>query len=398
MRFFVRFPVVLVAASLALSLFADAGPLADHAGRWETSTTETRSFSFVITQPEIQYGINSTAMLESGSGSVRVLDPDGTEIYKHLWGEKRSQERAPLTVSRAGQYKLEVSGESARGGWRVRIMPLPPRNALGAMYGSAGLIAMIAVVLAVVAFAKGTRLAVLVAGAAMFVLGKFFWVVGGAALNIFAFGPLENVFSHLAMVWIQAATLGIWEGAALAIAIFVVARLAKSTRADLRAAIGTGIGAVTCELIAAGYIIYQGLAIMFAGGPKSGLAQFNQAYAMAVTTWLPLTEPVILVLSGACRLAAMVLILYALRARVFAPLVSGALIAGAAITAVSAARAIAVLGPESRWIAAAMCLPVAAAAIIMLKRNVPLWKETRLPNETPMEAYLREQEEGPTGS
>jgi len=383
---------------LLLLLFALCAPSAcadiavDLFDSYASPTTATRQYPFEVAAPDAKLGINSTAIFTSGSGSLRVLDPSGAEIYKHLWGTTRSQERTPLPIAASGNYTLEISADAALGGWRVRVRELPARNSLRAMYFLSYSLFLMAAVLIIAAKRAGAPMTTLGAGAAMFLLSSFLALVGGVVLQLALFARLEFAVSHLASILIQSLLLGACGGVAAFLAVCGLAYAVKRAQANWSGAIGAAIGTASCELLINGYIAHQGLAAMFGDGPKSDLAQFKQAYAMAVTPLLPLAELVILATGALCRGAATVLFIYTLRARKAAPVFWGVLLVGGTMAAVSVSRAIELIGPESRWMPALLCLPFAIIAVIALRRNHRAWDALPQGHESPLETFLRQHE------
>lgn len=389
-----QFRIVLIAIVFsAIALGAARGEvIAEHRGAYIKSKAITESFPFEIVDATREYGISATAILDAGSGSLRVLDPNGEMVYQHLWSTRQSQKRSRLPVAASGTYTLEVTVENARGEWRARVVALPARASLRWMYLSAALLVVLPVVALVIAQVRGAAFRYAAAGGLMFLIGRVVWFAGAIVLKIAAGYALEDAMPFQAFLWIQSLILGVWEGIAATLAVVTVAVLVRTLRDKPANAIAAGIGAGALEMALTGVISILGLAIMFGGGQKSDGAQFLQAYDMAVTPALVLADPAIYAVRTVCTVAATVLIAYGLRARRFGPVCGGFVLFGSVLTAVGASRTLALFGPESRWLQLGVTLPVAIVSAVVLWRNLAAWLDGPKGEETAMDAFLREHE------
>jgi hypothetical protein len=385
---FVLFPIVV--AVVFGARLAAAGIVAEHRGAYIKLDAIAESFSVEITDVQQEYGISVTAILDAGSGSLRVLDPDGAMIYQHLWSDRYSQERARLPVTKAGSYTVAVSIDKGRGEWRARIVALPSRAALKWMYLSAGLLIVIPVAMLGAAYWHGASIRWAALGAIVFVSGRLIWLVGAVILDISARYALEDAMPYRAFLWVQSLMLGLWQGLAASLAVLAFAFLVKPLRQRPLHAIAVGIGAGGFEMAMTGVISLLGLSVMFGGGPKSDKAQFTQAYDMAVTAVLPVAEPMVLGLTSACTVAATLLIVYGIRVQRFSPVLGGAAVFGTVLTAIGASRGITLFGPESRWVIAVLLLPVAVLSLVLIRRNLPYWVASPRSGETALDAFVRQ--------
>lgn len=384
--------ILVFSASHVFPRAVHASVVAEYSGGHTESTETTETFPFVIKDVQREYGISVTAILESGDGLLRVLDPAGTQIYQHLWGTMLSQERAPLAVTAPGTYSMVVSVEDARGDWRARVVALPATSALKWMYVSAALLIMLPLVAVGIAVRRGSGFRFVALGAAMFLAARVVWFIGAIAIDIAARFALEDAMPYLAFLWVQSAVLGLWQGIAATIGVVLVTRLAKSICEPPSRVIAAGIGSGALEMIAIGVLSLFGLAIMFGSGSKSGKARFLQAYDMAVTPILPLAEPAVLALTALCGVAATLLTVYGLRSRRFGHVVGGAALFAAVLTAVSASRSVTLFGPESKWVTVAVLLPLAGLAGALIRRNLLDWVDSPRAGETALDAFVREHE------
>ena len=361
-------------------------------GTYKSATTTTELFKIEIPDAHREYGISVTAILDAGSGSLRILDPSGEMVYQHLWSTRQSQERARLPVTRAGTYTIEVSIENARGEWRARIVTLPSRASLKWMYLSAALLIALPLFIVILAHLRGAAIKYAATGALMFLLGYLVWLIGAIVLEITARYALEDAMPYRAFLWTQSILLGLWQGLAAIAGVLVVAFVARAVREKPANAVAAGIGAGAFEMFVTGVISFLGLAVMFGDGAKSDKAQFNQAYDMAVTPLLPLAEPAILAVQTVCFVAATLLIVFGLRVRRAGPVFGGGAIFAGVLTAVSASRTITLFGPESRWVIMAVLVPIAALSCVLIRRNLPAWIESPKTGETALDAFVRQNE------
>lgn len=359
-------------------------------GAFESATTTTKSFKIEIPDGQREYGISITAVLDAGSGSLRVLDPSGEMVYQHLWGTRESSERARLPVAKPGVYTMQVDVENARGEWRARIVALPPRAGLRWMYLSAGLLVGLPLFATLVMRLLGARVQYAAAGILMLFISKAFFGVGAFFLYRFAFVALEDAMPYKGFLWVQSVVLGAWEGVTALFGTLLVMRFMKSIHATSAHAVAAGIGRGAVEMLLTGVASFLGLVVMFGNGPKSDKAQFLQAYDMAVTPLLPVADPVIYVARAICAIAATTLIAFGVRTRRAAPVFGGAVIFGAALGAVSAARVISLFGAETRWLLPAVLMPLTVVAFAVLRRNLAEWVESPKSGETALDAFLRQ--------
>lgn len=369
---------------------ASAEVIAEHRGAYIKSGEVAESFPLEIADGEREYGISVTAILESGSGSLRVFDPDGQQVYQHLWSSRLSQERARLPVSVAGKYTITVELDGASGEWRARVVALPARAGLRWMYLSAALLIVVPVIALGTVRGLGNPLKFAALGGTMLLCGRVVWFAGAVALEISAKYALEDSMPYLAFLWMQSIVLGAWQGVAAALGVIAVVSVGKSIREKPSYVIAAGIGAGALEMIVTGLISLLGLAIMFGGGAKSDMAQFRQAYDMAVTPLLPLAEPLILTLTTVCYVAGTLLAVYGLRSKSAAAVLGGSAFFAAVLSAVSASRTITLFGPETRWVILAVLLPVAGLAYVTARRNLAAWRESPRAGESALDAFVRE--------
>jgi len=391
----VRTIVFLAALAPIVSNGARAEIVAEYRGVFAKPESSTQSYSFDVSGAHREYGIGVTAVLDAGSGSLRAIDPAGQPVYQHLWGTRDSQERARLPIAQPGTYALAVAADNARGAWRARVVALPARAALRWMYASAALLAAVPLSIIAIAHWRGAAVRYAAAGALMFATGRALWFAGAIALDLTAKYALEDAMPYAAFLWTQSVLLGLWQGAAATIGVVIVALALRRLREKPAHAIAAGIGAGAFEMLVNSALSFRGLAIMFGGGPKSDMAQFRQAYDMAVTPLLPLAEPIIYVMQTVCGAGATLLVIYGLRARRAGPVFGGGALFAAALTAIGASRTIALFGPESRWVLVAVLAPVAALSYLLARRNVPAWAERPVEGETALDAF--ERLHGPAG-
>ncbi|MCC6152607.1 MAG: hypothetical protein IT367_02555 [Candidatus Hydrogenedentes bacterium] len=368
---------------------AHADVLAEFRGAYIKSDAITETFRIDISDPSREYGISVTAILDTGSGSLQVKDPTGEVIYQHLWSTRRSQERTRLPIAKAGPHTVEVSVDKARGEWRARIVPLPPRTALKHMYASIVITSVIALAAAFVVHRRGSPLRYLFVGASIFIAARIVWFIGAIALELTTRYALEDALPYRAFVWAQSVVLGLWQGIAVTLVVALTALAIRRLADKPLHAIAAGIGACACEMLITAIVSLLGMLVLFTGA-KSDRAQFNLAYDMAVTPLLPIAEPLTLALQMVCIVAGTVLVVSGIQTKRFASVFGGGLVFAAALTAVSASRAITLFGPESRWVIAAALVPIATLSCVVLRRNLRAWRLSPMDGETAMDAFLRE--------
>lgn len=374
---------------LFIATSASADVLTELRGAYVKSDAITETFPIEISDASREYGISVTAILDTGSGSLQVKDPSGEVIYQHLWSTRRSQERARLTVTKAGTHTVEVKVNKARGEWRARIVPLPPRTALKHMYAAIVLMSFIALAAVFIVYRRGSPLRYLFVGAAIFIAARILWFIGAIALELTARYTLEDAMPYRAFIWLQSIALGVWQGIATTLVITFAALAIRRMRDNPVYAIAVGIGASACEMLVTTFISLLGMLVLFTGA-KSDRAQFNLAYDMAVTPLLPIAEPLILTLQMMCIVAGTVLVVSGIQSKLYASMLGGGLVFAAALTAVSASRAITLFGPESRWVIVGSLVPIAALSYVLLRRNLCARHESPIGGETAMDAFLRE--------
>lgn len=394
--------IALLVLCLGSAVCANAMVAVDEAGEARTLTTRSERFTVHIPNVETAHAIHSVAVLETGSGGVRVLGPDRVEIYQHLWGGGFSEDISRLPVSTPGAYTVEVALTDARGSWRVRVRSLPSQDALKLMYVSPILMMVSALIMAALAVrllrtplhgAGPDRPAhsvvrIFLAGCGALALGKLIWFVGAIGFYLLFNFALEDRLPYLAFITTRGGVLGAWEGMAAVAGVLVVARLAPSVQKGYEPALATGMAAAAWELFAIAVLSVLGLGVMFAGA-KRETAQFTQAYAMAVTPFLPLADNTLLLFTAMVRAAGTALVAYAVRARSIEPLLPAALVFGGALSAKALAPALDLAGAASDWWLAAMTLPVVVLSLLLLRRNRAQWQQVLQHDEAPMDAFLR---------
>ena len=380
-----------ILCAIAAPCVTHAGVVAEYRGAFVKSETRSESFPFEIADAQREYGIGVTAILDTGSGSLRVIGSGGGVVYQHSWGERYSQQHRRLVIPATGTYTIAVDATSATGQWRARIVALPDRASLRWAYLSAALVMVIPVVVVIAAHRRGAHVRYAAVGAGILVLGRLIWFSAALVLEIGARYALEDNMPYRAFLWTQSVILGAWQGVAAMLAVMLAARIVKPLLDRPENAVAAGVGTAATEMIVSGVLTFMGLAVMFGGGPRSDTAQFNQAYEMAVTPLSILADPTIQVIQGVCTVAATLLIAHGLRSRRVAGALEGGAIFAAVLTAVSASRTIALFGPESRWIVLAVVLPVAALSAIMVRRNLATWAERPVAGETALDAFVRAQ-------
>ena len=329
-----------------------------------------------------------TAILDTGSGSLQVRDPAGDVIYQHLWSTRRSQERARLPITQPGTHIVEVTVENTRGEWRARIVPLPARTTLQHMYASILIMSVIALAAAFTIYRHGSPMRYIFVGAATFIVARILWFIGAIALELTTRYALEDAIPYRAFIWLQSVALGLWQGIAVTLVVALAALVVRRMRDRPIHAIAVGVGASACEILITATVSLLGMLVLFTG-TKSDRAQFNLAYDMAVTPLLPIAEPLILALQMVCVVAGTVLVVSGIQSNRYASVFGGGLVFAAALTAVSASRAITLFGPESRWVIVGALLPITALSYVLLRRNLHAWQESPIDGETAMDAFLR---------
>ena len=385
----------LAIAVLGLSEWAHAGgtPLRiEHSGHLGPApVTDSFTYPLVIENSEAEYAVEVRAVLSAGSGALKVLDPQGAELYQRLWGTRLSEDLVQLPRLReAGEYQLAIEAENAVGEWRVRVLELPPPAQLKRVYWSGPLLIVVGL-----AFLLGWRWQSrapwrwFVVGAGVRVAAALFTVAGVLAFHLLLRDTLEDRLSYAAFILVESAVIGVASAVALLAAILVAGMAFSKLRAAFPNAVALGVGAGASEALISGVVTTMGTSIVFGNGPKSGKWLVQLAHDAAFTPLLPLVEPAKFACVIICLMAASALGVMALASRRLGPAVWAGLLLAGLYAGIGMTRVWALDGAASKWWILCGALPFAVLGIPVLSAMSRTWQESLVGGEAPMEEYLK---------
>jgi len=382
-----------VVVATLLSLPAQAAMRAEYEGTLGPEpVTNTFAYPLTIERPESTYAIDVQAVLREGSGELRVVDPSGAEIYRHLWGERLSQELAPLgPLGTTGEYHIEVDTDRAVGHWRVRIAEVPGPDRLKS-------IALVGPILGVVglAFLVGWRIGTHApwrwfgAGVGVRLAAAVLTLAGVLVYHFTIRGALDDALTYSHYLVVDSGVIGVASGIAMILALCFAGLVFRGARASASNAIALGVGAGASETLLSALVTVMGTGLLFGGSPKSGKWMLQLAYDTTLTPLLTLVEPAKFTCVILCLMAASGLTLMAIAARRWGLLFAAALLATGFYAALGATPVWALDGAASKWWIVCGALPFAIVSVLVVRWCLREWPPVVAPGEAPMEAFLRD--------
>lgn len=353
--------------------------------------SETTTYPLTIDRPEAPHAIDVQAVLRAGEGELRVTDPNGNEVYRHLWGERLSEELAPLgPLNEAGEYHLVVDVENAVGHWRVRVAEVPGASELRSIALAGPLLAAVGIAFLIIWrfktrapwrwFAVGAGVRVVALVFSLPIIFLYYMLLRNA---------LEDALPYSQFLVVNGAATGIAAGIGPVLASVLAGAVLRGSRGSGANAVAVGVGAGVSETLASAVVTMMGTGLLFGGSPKSGKWMLQLAYDATLTPLLPLVEPVKFVCVILCLTAICGLTLRAVAARRWASIVPALLLAVGFYAVLGGAPAWALEGAASKWWTVLGALPFAVVSGIAARHGVREWPQQTGPDEAPMEAFLR---------
>lgn len=384
-----------VAAVLMFAIRANAveGPLRlEHGGQLgPVPVTDSTTYPVWIDKPEVNYALDVRAVLKTGSGAIKVLAPDGAELYQRPWGTRLSEDLVQLPQMReAGEYRLLVETDNAVGEWRVRVVEMPPVARLKSVYWSGPLLMVVGL-----AFLLGWRWKTaapwrwFAVGAVVRVAAFLFTVLGALAFHLTLRDSLEDALPYVSFLAIESGVSGVVSAIAMLAAILLAGVVFSSLRTLCANAVALGAGAGAGEALLSGVVTTLGTGIVFGTGPKSGKWLVRLAYDSALTPLLPLVEPSKFTCVIVCLMAASGLALLALASRRLFPVLWAGLLLAGLYTGIGLTRVWSLDGAASKWWILCGALPFAAIGVLALSWMSRTWRDSMAGGDAPMEEYLK---------
>ncbi|MCC6486666.1 MAG: hypothetical protein IT364_04135 [Candidatus Hydrogenedentes bacterium] len=393
MRVISRLCVAVAGVSLAVWAHAAGGPLRlESAGSLgPVPVTESTTYPLTIDEAEANYALEVRAVLKAGSGGIKLISPDGSELYQRPWGTRLSEDLVQLPqLGEAGEYQVLIETENAVGEWRVRVVELPPVARLKSVYWSGPLLIVVGL-----GFLLGWRWKAnapwrwFAVGALVRVAAFLLTVIGALAFHLTLRDSLEDSLPYVSFLAVESVVNGVASGVAMLAAILLAGFAFSPLRATCSNAVALGAGAGAGEALLSGVVTTLGTSIVFGTGPKSGKWLVRLAYDSALTPLLPLVEPSKFTCVIVCLMAASGLALLALGSRRFAPAFwSGLLLAGL-YAGIGLTRVWSLDGAASKWWILCGALPFAAISVPILSWMSRTWRDSMAAGDAPMEEYLR---------
>ncbi|GMV91913.1 MAG: hypothetical protein AMXMBFR82_16910 [Candidatus Hydrogenedentota bacterium] len=350
------------------------------------------TFPLRIDQPEAHHAIDVQAVLREGSGSLRIVDPGGAEVYRHLWGDRVSQELAPLgPLETAGDYQIQVDLENALGDWRLRVAEVPEAAQLKSIAFAGPLLGLVGLAFLIGwRFGAGAQWRWFVAGAGLRVVAALLTLAVVLILHFTVLVQLEDALPYARFVVVNGGIVGAASGLA-AVATFLVAGLLfRAARKTAPNAIALGVGAGGAEALVSALVTILGTGMLFGGSPKSGKWMLQLAYDATMTSLLPLVEPAKFACVILCLMAVSGLAFMAISARRWGLVIPVFLLAAGFYAVLGAAPVWALEGAASKWWTVGGAVPFAIVSAIVVRWCLREWPPDAAPDEAPMEAFLRQ--------
>ncbi|MCC6698367.1 MAG: hypothetical protein IT365_22270 [Candidatus Hydrogenedentes bacterium] len=389
---------VIVCFAAAVLMFASRAIAVEGPLRWEhggllgpVPATDTTTYPLRIDKPEVNYALEVRAVLKAGSGAVRLLAPDGAELYQRPWGTRLSEDLVQLPQMRAaGEYQLLIETENAVGEWRVRVVELPPVARLKSVYWSGPLLMVVGL-----AFLLGWHWQTdapwrwFAVGAAVRAAAFLFTILGALAFHLTLRDSLEDSLPYVSFLAVESGVNGGVSAIAMILAILLAGIAFSTLRVSCANAVALGVGAGAGEALLSGVVTTLGTGIVFGTGPKSGKWLVRLAYDSALTPLLPLVEPSKFTCVIVCLMAASGLALLALASRRWSPALWAGLLLAGLYAGIGLTRVWSLDGAASKWWILCGALPFAAASLLALSWMSRTWRDSMAGGDAPMEEYLR---------
>jgi hypothetical protein len=354
--------------------------------------TDTVTYPLIVARPDSTYAIDVQAVLREGSGVLRITDPNGAEIYQHLWGDRISQELAPLgPLDLAGEYQIVVDVEGALGHWRVRVAEVPDAAQLRSIALTGPLLGVVGLAF-LLGWRFGTR-------------AQWRWFAVGAGARIAAAvltlavvlvyhftvrGTLEDELPYSRYLILDGGVIGVASGIAAVLAFLIAGYMFRGSRKSAPNAIALGVGAGVSETLISSIVTIMGTGLLFGDSPKSEKWMLQLAYDATLTPMLPLVEPAKFICVILCLMAIGGLTLMAIAARRWGLLFPAFLLAAGFYAVLGATPVWALEGAASKWWILAGVLPFGIASVFVVRWCLNEWPPGLAPDEVPMEEFLRE--------
>jgi hypothetical protein len=354
--------------------------------------TDTVTYPLVVARPDSTYAVDVQAVLREGSGVLRITDPNGAEIYQHLWGDRISQELAPLGPLRvSGEYHVVADVADAIGRWRVRVAEVPDVARLRSIALTGPLLGVVGLAFLLV-WRFGTR-------------AQWRWFAVGAGARIAAAvltlavvlvyhftvrGTLEDELPYSRYLILDGGIFGVASGIAAVLAFLIVGCMFRGSRKSAPNAVALGVGAGVSETLVSSIVTIMGTGLLFGDSPKSEKWMLQLAYDATLTPLLPLVEPTKFICVILCLMAIGGLTLIAIAARRWGLLFPAFLFAAGFYAVLGATPVWALEGAASKWWILAGVLPFGIASVFVVRWCLNEWPPDLAPDEVPMEEFLRE--------
>ncbi|MCL4691352.1 MAG: hypothetical protein KJ060_02435 [Candidatus Hydrogenedentes bacterium] len=362
--------------------------------------SDTATFPLRIDRPEAHHAIDVQAVLREGSGSLRIVDPSGAEVYRHLWGDRVSQELALLgPLETAGDYQIQVDMENALGGWRLRVAEVPDAAQLKSIAFAGPLLGLVGLAFVIGwRFGTGAQWRWLLAGAGLRVVAALLTLAVVLILHFTIEEALEDALPYSQYVAVNGGIVGAASGLAAVAAFLVAGLLFRGARKTAPNAIALGAGAGGTEALLSALVTILGTGMLFGGSPKSGKWMLQLAYDATMTPLLPFVEPAKFTCVTLCLMAVSGLALMAISARRWGLVIPSFLLAAGFYAVLGATPVWALEGAASKWWTVGGAVPFAIVSAIVVRWCLREWPPAAAPDEAPMQAFLRQSATADQGS
>ena len=393
MRVISRFCAAIAVLPFAVWANAAEGPLRLERGGFlgPVPVTNSTTYPLTIVKTEADYALEARAVLKAGSGTIKLLSPDGSDLYQRPWGTRLSEDLVQLPKMHvAGEYQLLIETENAVGEWRVRVVEMPPVARLKSVYWSGPLLIGVGL-----AFLLGWRWKTdapwrwFALGAAVRVVAFLLTVLGALAFHLTLRDSLEDSFPYVSFLAVESGVNGVVSAVAMLAAILLAGFVFSSLRSTCASAVALGVGAGAGEALLSGVVTTLGTNIVFGAGPKSGKWLVRLAYDSALTPLLPLVEPSKITCVIVCLMAASGLALLALASRRASPALWAGLLLAGLYAGIGLTRVLSLDGAASKWWILCGALPFVAVSVPILSWMSRTWLDSMAGGDAPMEEYLK---------
>lgn len=306
--------VVVAAAPTAVR----AAALVDAEGEFgpePKSTVWTAPFEVTTAQGKLV--LKTSAALDQGKVTIRVVDPAGETVRSHATSGSMTIGRDILgPLDQTGTFRVKVEPDAAVGTWSVRIYELPDGWALWPSVLPGPGMMLVAVAAAVYWKRRsGARWRWLWVGAAVWTVGVALKVACANLLNGPVLSGLKSALPHAAYVATGSVYIGLLTGVFEIGVTLAAALIWRRMAADANRAVAVGVGAGAFEALLLGVAV-----LVSVGSALSGVEGSHRAAASLVGTSLGtplvwLVAPVERVLAILCHTSSRALVLLAVARR-----------------------------------------------------------------------------------